>query len=151
MHRNIDVRLLVRVGAEEFAPRDTGNREWQIIDQNRLPRSVRRSAETALAQGIADNRNRRRARAVVIRPDQAANGRLGSEAAKIAAGHIFGIGDIGLRTEGQVELAGALVSENAREYRIALLEQLECRIRESPTDVPAFGIVIVIVVTIRAV
>ena len=60
----------VGIDAKEFGRRHADHGEGQVVDQDRLPERVRRSAETALAQREADDGDGRRAGAIVVRRDQ---------------------------------------------------------------------------------
>ena len=131
MHGNIDVRRHVGIGAKELGRSDADHREGQIVDQNRLPGRIFRSAKAPLTQGEADDGDGRSARAIVIRRDQSPGGRRNPEPAEIVAGHVFCFCELGLAPECQVEVAGALISEDAREHRVVLADQFEGRVGEN--------------------
>ena len=81
----------VGIDAKELGRSDADHREGEIVDQNRLPGRIFRSAKAPLTQGEADDGDGRSARAIVIRRDQPPGGRRNPEPAEIVARHVFGI------------------------------------------------------------
>src|SRR5204863_1078151 len=134
MHRNVDVRGPVRIGAKEFRRSDADHRKWNVIDPNRLSSRIVWSTKPLVAHGEADDGGTRNAFAIVIRADQPSCGGWNSKPAEIIAGHVFRACEPGLVSEDEVQLAGALIPEDNREDRIAPAEQLERRVGEESAD-----------------
>ena len=151
MHRNIDVRSSGGIGAEELGRSDADHRERQVVDSNRLSGRILRTAKPLLAQGEADDGGARSAGAIVIRADQPPGGRRNPEPAEIVARHVFRSCELGLASDCEVQVAGALIPEDDRENRVVLAEQLECGVGEEPADESSVGVGKTIVVPVRAV
>src|ERR1700756_20732 len=66
VQRKIEVRRRRWIHSEEFRRRDTDYREGNVIDENRLSNSIRRSSKAILACSKTDYDDRRCARAVVF-------------------------------------------------------------------------------------
>jgi hypothetical protein len=104
-----------------------------------------------LTQGEADDGDSRGARAIVIRGDQSPGGRRDPEPPEIVGGHVFCACELGVAPACQVEIAGALISEDGRENRVVPAEELERRVGEKPADESSARVVEAIVMPVGAV
>ena len=91
MHRQIDLRRGARIDAEELRRRHADHRERHVVDQNRLPGRAGGIAEAPLAVAHAEDRDRRRAGAIVVGDDQTARRGRHREPAKEVAGDVLAL------------------------------------------------------------
>src|SRR5205085_1118676 len=124
------------IDAEEIRRCDPDQREWNIVDENRLPGRVRRSAESSLTESEAGDRGSRRSRTVVVRDDQTPRGGYNREPAKIIAGDIMTAGQIALSFDRQTQFSSSAIGEHSREDSVGLLKELECRVRKDSSSDP---------------
>ena len=115
LHRNIQVRNVGGVDAEEFRRCDPGHRERDVVDPNGLSQGRFRTSEAPLTEGKTHHGDRGRSRPIVIGDHQASRGGCDAEPEKIVAGYILAANEVGVTFGCQVQAPGRAEREHARE------------------------------------